>query len=75
MGDLKKKKKDYDEKEGTDPQNALWKLELATDRPEERTLKDSVSGGMLVPLTVMERTSGLEDGEMKGIIESVSSLY
>ena len=21
---------DYDEKEGTDPQNALWKLELAT---------------------------------------------
>lgn len=30
MGDLKNKK-DYDEKEEIDPQNALWKLELATD--------------------------------------------
>ena len=74
MGDLKKKK-DYDEKEGIDPQNALWKLELATDRPEERILKYLVSGEMLVPLTVTERTSGLEEGEMKGILESVSSLY
>ena len=72
MGDLKKKKRIMMKRKELTPKmhfgNWSW-------QPEERTLKYSVSGGMLVPLTVTERTSGLEDGEMKGIIESVSSLY
>ena len=58
------KKKDDDEKEETDHQNALWNLELAAEWPEERTLKYSVPGDMLGPLTV--RTSGLEEGRSEG---------